>query len=73
MRQVNRVTVGSDNSLSPIRRQAIICTNAGLLSIGHLGTNFSEILIKYKTFHKNKGIWKYRLRNGGHFVKEEMS
>ena len=30
----------------PIRHQAIIWTNAGLLSIGALGTNFSEILIK---------------------------
>ena len=31
--------------LSPIRRQAIISTNAGLLSIGPLRTNFSEILM----------------------------
>ena len=23
---------------------------------------------KYKTFHSRKCIWKYRLRNGGHFV-----
>ena len=37
--------VGSDNGLSPGRRQAIIWTNAGLLLIGPLGTNFSEILI----------------------------
>ena len=34
-----------------VRHQAIIWTNAGLLSIGALGTNFSEILIKYKFFH----------------------
>ena len=38
--------IGSDNGLSPDRRQAIIWTNAGLLLIGHLGTNFSEILIE---------------------------
>ena len=38
-------TIGSDNGLSPGRRQAIIWTNAGILSIGPLGTNFSEILI----------------------------
>ena len=37
--------IGSDNGLSPIRRQAIIWTSSGLLSIGHFGTNFSEILI----------------------------
>ena len=33
-----------------IRRQAIIKTNAGLLSIGPLGTNFSEIQIKVQNF-----------------------
>ena len=39
---VNRVSIGSDNGLSPIRRQAIIQAGAGLLSIGFSGTNFSE-------------------------------
>ena len=43
---MNRASIGSDNNLSPIWRQAIIYTNAGLLSIGPLRTNFSEILIK---------------------------
>ena len=33
-------------SLSPIRRHAIIYTNAGLLLIGPQGTNFNEISIK---------------------------
>ena len=42
--------IGSDNSLSPERRQAIIWTNAGILLIGPLGTNFNEILIKILTF-----------------------
>ena len=37
--------IDSDNGLSPDRRQAIIWTNAGILLIGPLGTNFSEILI----------------------------
>ena len=36
--------IGSDNGLSPGRRQAIIWTNAGILSIGPLGTNFNETL-----------------------------
>ena len=40
--------IGSDNGLSPVRRQAIIWTNAGLLLIGTLGTNFSEIVIKIR-------------------------
>ena len=35
-----------------------------------LGKNFSEVLIKYKTFYSGKCIWIYRLRNGGHFVQE---
>ena len=46
--------IGSDNGLSPDRRQAIIWTNAGLLLIGPLGTNFSEILIKILTFSFKK-------------------
>ena len=36
--------------ISPDRRQAIIWSNAGLLLIGLLGTNFSEILIEILTF-----------------------
>ena len=54
MRQANRASIGSDNGLSPIRHQAINLTNAGLLSIGHLGTNFSEILIKIQNFSFTK-------------------
>ena len=40
------INIGSDNGLSPGRRQAIIWTNAGKLLIGPLGTNFSELLIR---------------------------
>ena len=48
---VNKLSIiGSDNGLSPQRRQAIIWTNAGILLIGPLGTNFSENLIKIQTF-----------------------
>ena len=43
------ISIGSDNGLSPGRRQAIIWTNAGLLLIGSLGTNFNEILIEILT------------------------
>ena len=61
--------IGSDNGLSPGRRQAIIWTNAGILLMGTLGTNFSEILILILTyFHSIKWVWMCRLRNGGHFV-----
>ena len=70
---VSKLTIiGSDNGLSPDRRQAIIWTNAGLLLIGPLGTNFSEILIKILHFHSRKCIWKCRLRNSGHFVSASM-
>ena len=46
--------IGSDNYLSPGRRQAIIWTSAGLLLIGILGTNFREILSKIHTFSFKK-------------------
>ena len=52
---VRKLTIiGSDNVLSPGRRQAIIWTNAGILLIGPLGTNFSEILIEIQTFSMKK-------------------
>ena len=42
---VGKLTIiGSDNGLLPGWRQAIIWTNAGILLIRALGTNFSEIL-----------------------------
>ena len=46
--------IGSDNGLWPGQRQAIIWTNAGILLIGPLGTNFSEILIGIQTFSFKK-------------------
>ena len=52
---VSKLTIiGSDNGLSPDRRQAIILTNAGILLIGPLGTNFNEILIEILTFSFKK-------------------
>ena len=52
---VSKLTIiGSDNGLSPDPHQAIIWTNAGLLLIGPLGTNFSEILIEILTFSSKK-------------------
>ena len=39
----NPTIIGSDNGLSPDWGQAIIWTNAGILLIRLLGTNFSEI------------------------------
>ena len=50
----NLTIIGSDNGLSPGRRQAIIWTNVGILLIGPLGINFSEILIEITTFSFKK-------------------
>ena len=47
---LNWIIIGSDNGLSPVRRQAIIWNIAGIMLIGPLGTNFSEILIGIQTF-----------------------
>ena len=59
------VIIGSDNGLSPVRRQAIIWTNAGILSIEPLGTNFSETIIGIQRFsfgklHLNMSSAKWR-------------
>ena len=52
---VGKLTIiDSGNGLAPSRRQAIIWTNAGILLIGSLGTNFNEILIGIQTFSFNK-------------------
>ena len=58
--------IGSDNGLSPGRRQAIIWTNAGISLIGPLRTNFSEILIviqifSFKKLHLKTSSAKWRL------------
>ena len=50
----NLTIIGSDNGLSPGRRQAIIRTNAGILLIGPLGTNFNENLIGIHSFSFKK-------------------
>ena len=69
---VSKLTlIGSENGLSPSRRQAIIWTNAGILLIRALGTNFSEILSEIH-LHSRKCMWKYRLRNGCNSVLASM-
>ena len=62
---VSKLTIiSSDNGLSPGRRQAIIWTNAGILLIGPLRTNFSEISIEIyavsiKKMHLKMTSWKW--------------
>ena len=61
--------IGSDNGFVPGRREAIIWTNAGIMLIGPLGINFSEILIEIHVFSSMKmplklssvKFWPYRL------------
>ena len=63
---VSKLTIiGSDNGLSPGRRQIIIWTNAEILLIGPLGRNFNEILIEihiisFKKFHLKMSSGKRR-------------
>ena len=64
---VGKLTIiGSDNGLPPDRRQAIIWTNAGILLIQTLRTNFSEILgeinsFSFKKMHLKRSSAKGRL------------
>ena len=52
---VSKLTIiGSDNGLSPDRRQAITWTSDGILLIGPIGTSFSETLSKIQTFSLKK-------------------
>ena len=50
------IIIGSDNGLSPSRRQAIIWTNPGILLIRPLETNFSENPIEIHNSHSRKYI-----------------
>ena len=52
------------------RHKAIIWTNAGIFLIGHLGTNFSEILCEIQTFSFQK--MDFILQNSIHFASASM-
>ena len=56
----NLAIVGADNGLPPVRCQAIIWTNTGLLSIQTLGIHFNEILIKIFTKKDLLELWWHR-------------
>ena len=64
---VGKLTIiGSDNGLSPGRRQAITWINAGILFIRPLGTYFRDILIEihifsFKKIHFQMSSIKWRL------------
>ena len=64
--------IGSDNGLSPGRRQAIIWTNAGILLIEPWEQTSVKSKSKFIHFHSRKSIWKCRLENGVRFVTASM-
>ena len=73
---MNLVTIGSDNGLSAVRRQAITWTNADLLS--DLEKSFNEIPIKIHfsftkmhlkmPFAKRQSLW----YGGDELIRDEM-
>ena len=67
---VPHICVGGSRQhwLSPVRRQVIIWINAWGIVNWNLRNNSVKFKSRYKTFHSRKCIWKYRLRNGDHFV-----
>ena len=71
---VSKLTIiGSDNVLSPGRRQAIIWTNAGILLIRTARSNFSEILGEIHSFSFSKMRLKMLSGNGVYLVSASMS
>ena len=60
---INKAIIVPHNGFSPDRQQAIIWTNAGILSIRHLGTNFNEIKIAIHTFSFKKMHFKMSSAN----------
>ena len=67
-------TIGSNNGLSPGRRQTIIWTNVGILLIWPLTLWKTSVkcLSKFIHFHSRKCVWKSRLQNGDHFASASM-
>ena len=71
---VSKLTIiGSDNGLAPGRRQAFIWTNAGILLVRPLGTNFNEILIGVQTFSFRKMELKMSSAKWRPFLSDSMS
>ena len=60
---MNLMGIRPGHGVSPVSRQTIAWTNADLLSIGLLGTNFSENLIVILSFSFKKMRWNCRSAN----------
>ena len=63
--------IGSNNGVSPVRRQAINSTNADSLAIGPLGI-FMKFESRYNSFRWRKYIKKCCLLIVGHYVSASM-
>ena len=59
---VNLAIIDADDGFSPNRRQDIIWTDAWILSIGPLGTKFSDFWIEIQQFSLKKMHVKCRLQ-----------
>ena len=70
---MNWVFIGPDNGLVPVWHQAITWTNAALLSIGLMGTYFSEIWLGILSLALKNAIEFVVCQNGDHFVQGVMS
>ena len=57
---------------SPLCCQAITWTNTDFLSIGHLGTDFSDFESNHYNFHSRNKIWNHFLQHVNHFVQASM-
>ena len=68
---VNWVSIGLGNGLLSVRRQAITWTNADLLSIEPLVTNFSEI--QNTKFFINENVFENIVCAAAAIVEGEMS
>ena len=67
----NTTIIGSDNGLSPGRRQAINWTNPEYCQLDPYEQTSVKIWSKFIYLHSRKCIWKYRLENGGHFSRPQ--
>ena len=72
---VNKIgIIALDNGLVPVRHQAIILINAGVLFIGPFVTNCSELSIK-KTINciQQKHFEKCHVQNRRHFIRAQYN
>ena len=53
---MNQIIIDSDNGLSPARSRVIIWTNESILLVGPVGTNFSDMWIKIKSWCDDKEV-----------------